>query len=396
MSSERWLLPEGVEEVLAPASWRLEALRGRLLALFQSWGYELVLPPLIEYLGSLLTGAGRDLDLQTFKLTDQLNGRLMGVRADITPQVARIDASRMPETAPARLCYIGQVLRTRPEGPGGSRSPLQLGAELFGHRGPESDIEMLSLMLACLNQTGVARAHLDLGHVGVYRSLVESIGLDGNDERRLFDILQRKAAADLEEFIQEARPATAAAAKLRALIDLNGDAQIIGQARRALADAGGGVTRALEELGRAVDWLQAYHPGLPLHVDLAELRGYSYHTGLVYAAFVPGRGRELARGGRYDNAGAAFGRARPGIGFTADLAQLADLCGGANGASDEGGIYAPVDPDAALVQRVDELRASGRRVVKALPGLDPGPAALGCTHELVHGESGWEVRLLDA
>lgn len=396
MTTKRWLLPEGVEEVLAPASWRLEALRGRLLSLFRSWGYDLVVPPLIEYLESLLTGTGHDLDLQTFKVTDQLSGRLMGVRADITPQAARIDASRMPDDVPARLCYIGHVLRTRPESLGGSRSPLQVGIELFGHSGPASDMEVLSLMLASLRAAAIRNLHLDLGHVGIYRGLVSSAGLDAEGERRLFDILQRKATADLEAFLEQQQPAVSVAAMLRSLIELNGEADVIESARDALKGAGADVEAALDELSHAVAWLREYHPGLPLHVDLAELRGYSYHTGLVYAAFVPGRGRELARGGRYDNVGAAFDRARPATGFSADLAQLAAFSEPPSVPETDAAVYAPAQGDAALEQEIADLRRAGRRVVRALPGLDPGPAALGCTHTLIHNESGWTARPLES
>jgi ATP phosphoribosyltransferase regulatory subunit len=333
--------------------------------------------------------------LQTFKLTDQLSGRMMGVRADVTPQAARIDASRMPEDQPVRLCYIGRVLRTRPEGLGGSRSPLQVGVELFGHAGLESDIEVMSLMLGTLETAGIEDVHLDLGHVGIYRALVRAAALDEAGERILFDILQRKAAADLDAFIQARRPASPAAEMLRALIGLNGDAAIIDEARRALKNAQGEVKKALDALACTAEWLKVHRPSLPLHIDLAELRGYSYHTGMVYAAFVPGRGNELARGGRYDNVGAAFGRARPATGFSADLTQLAAF-GETPTQANEELIYAPAQYDEALEGVVRKLRAQGRRVLKSLPGEDPGPGAMGCTHTLTRDGADWAIRPLNS
>lgn len=397
MMTKRWLLPDGVEEVLAPSSWRLEAMREQFLSLFRTWGYDLVLPPLIEYLESLLTGAGHDLDLQTFKLTDQLSGRLMGIRADMTPQAARIDASRMPRNMPARLCYVGHVLRARPVGLGGSRSPLQVGAELFGHHGPESDREVLSLMLASLELAGIRNVHLDLGHVGIYRELAREAGLSGSAEEALFDILQRKSRPDLETFLACEAPAPDVADMLRELIELNGEAEVVDRAREALHGASAKVAAALDELSAAVTWLRKHQPDLQLHVDLAELRGYSYHTGLVYAAFVPGQGRELARGGRYDNVGAAFGGPRPATGFTADLALLTTSWP-ASGDSDTAGepVHAPADEDPALERKIGALRAQGRRVIRAMPGMDASPGELGCTHVLVRAGSEWSVKAVAA
>ncbi|MGH8458782.1 MAG: ATP phosphoribosyltransferase regulatory subunit, partial [Nevskiales bacterium] len=252
MGLDRWLLPEGVEEILPPESWRLEALRRRLLDLYRARGYELIVPPLIEYLDSLLTGAGHDLELQTFKLTDQMSGRMMGVRADMTPQAARIDASRLQSKGPTRLCYIGTVLRTRPDGLGGSRCPQQVGVELFGEPGIEGDLEIVSLMLETLTACGVRNPHLDLGHVGIYRALAAQAGFSGEQEEELFGVLQRKSRPDLEDFLRTHKPAGKTAGWLAALIDLNGDTTVLAQARERLKGAGRPVNTALDTVERMV------------------------------------------------------------------------------------------------------------------------------------------------
>jgi ATP phosphoribosyltransferase regulatory subunit len=325
MGLDRWLLPEGVEEILPPESWRLEAMRRRLLDLYRKRGYELIVPPLIEYLDSLLTGAGHDLELQTFKLTDQLGGRMMGVRADMTPQAARIDASRLKAKGAARLCYIGTVLRTLPDGLGGSRCPQQVGVELFGEPGIEADLEIVTLMLETLSSCRIRNVHLDLGHVGIYRAIAAQAGLSDEQEEELFDVLQRKSRPDLEVFLRTHKPLGKTANWLAALIDLNGEAGVIAQARVQLKGAGKPVMSALDTLEQMIMRIKRRAPKLPVHVDLAELRGYRYKTGMVFAAFVPGQGREVARGGRYDAAGKVFGRARPATGFSADMAMLLRL-----------------------------------------------------------------------
>jgi ATP phosphoribosyltransferase regulatory subunit len=327
MARDRWLLPEGVEEILPPDSWRLEEMRRRLLDLYRSWGYELVIPPLIEYLDSLLTGAGHDLDLQTFKLTDQLSGRLMGVRADMTPQAARIDARGLKHDGANRLCYIGSVLRTRPDGLGGSRCPLQVGVELFGDARVEADVEILSLMLETLSASGIRDISVDVGNVGVYRALAAQSGISGEGEEELFEILQRKSRPDLDAFLKSQKTGRATSEMFSALINLNGDIGVLKVARSALAKAGEPVRSAIDTIEAVAQRITRAYPKTAVHVDLAELRGYRYQTGVVFAAFVPGQGREVARGGRYDATGEVFGRARPATGFSADLTMLARLGG---------------------------------------------------------------------
>lgn len=390
MKSNRWLLPEGIEEVLPQQARQLEGMRRSLLDLFQSWGYELVMPPFIEYLESLLTGTGNDLDLQTFKLTDQLTGRMMGVRADMTPQVARIDAHHLKSTAPTRLCYLGTVLHTRPGGFAGSRSLLQVGAELFGHAGIESDVEVLSLMVETLKHSGIEDLYLDLGHVGVYRGLVDQAGLDADQEAILFDALQRKAKPEISELLADWSLPKTVAQMLTKLADLNGDDSILSEARSVLKKANKPVLQALDNLQQIVTLLQQNLPDLKLHYDLAELRGYHYHTGAVFAAYVPGRGQAIAQGGRYDGIGRAFGSSRPATGFSTDLRILAVLT--RQTADIATGILAPADGDAELQALVQELRAAGERVIFELPGQQADAKALGCDRQLVKNAQGWQVK----
>ena len=386
---DRWLLPEGIEEILPPAGARLERLRRDLLDLYQSWGYELVIPPLIEFLDSLLTGTGNDLELQTFKLTDQLSGRMMGVRADMTPQAARIDAHLLKRDGPARLCYMGPVLRTRADGFGGSRSPYQAGVELYGHHGHESDLEVLALMLETLAVAGIADVHLDLGHVAVFRELVRLAGLDASREVLLFDALQRKALPEIRRHLVAWGLAEPAAAALLALADLDGGPEVLDIAESILAPAGTAIGGALTTLRRLVEALQQRWPALPIHIDLAELRGYHYHTGALFAAYVPGQGQAVAQGGRYDEIGQVFGRSRPATGFSTDLARLLLLGTVAQPAAT--GIYAPPLGDSVLEERVAGLRRQGEQVIRALPGARVAPVSLGCDRVLEWRQGAWCV-----
>lgn len=389
IKEDRWLLPEGIVEMLPAQANHLEQLRRQLLDLFYCWGYDLVMPPLIEYLDSLLVGTGEDLDLQTFKLIDQLTGRLMGMRADMTPQVARIDAHVLKQAAPARLCYLGPVLHTRPQGYGRSRAPLQVGAELYGHAGIESDVEILRLMVETLTVCGVAQIHVDVGHVGIYRGLIEDAGLDNGQESLLFGALQRKAKPEIDEYLSQWDVAATQRRQLMALVDLNGDIDVLGEARSVLSGAGPSVQAALKNIEDIARLAQRYIGELPLYFDLAELRGYRYQTGVVFAAFVPGHGQEIARGGRYDNIGKAFGRARPATGFSADLKtleQLSELT-----AQPVGGIWAPAVEDSRLDQRIAQLRSEGSRVVQGLPDQVGDGAQSGCDRMLAWRDGEWQL-----
>ncbi len=388
-TNDRWLLPEGIVELLPEQAQHLEQLRRQLVDTFYAWGYELVMPPLIEYLESLQVGTGNDLDLQTFKLIDQLTGRLMGVRADMTPQVARIDAHILKRDIPTRLCYIGPVLHTRSSGFARSRAPMQVGAELYGHDGIESDVEILRLMVETLKQAGVENIHIDLGHVGIYRELVKEAGLSPEQEVTLFEALQRKAKPDIDACLEEWSVNQSVRSHLAKLIDLNGDRSILKEASEVFRSAGESVRAALNNLIQIAEMAERHIGNLPLYFDLAELRGYRYQTGVVFAAFVPGQGQEIARGGRYDAIGEAFGRARPATGFSTDLKTLVGLSQKA--LPDTAGIFAPAVEDAQLDNKIAELRAKGERVVSMLPGQSGDAAGFGCDRLLKQGDNGWEV-----
>ena len=366
--TERWLLPEGMDELVPPDSLRLERTRRSLLDLFARWGYDIVTPPFIEYLESLLTGTGEDLELHTFKLIDQLTGRMMGVRADMTPQVARIDARRLRRDGPSRLCYVGTVLHTLPEGISGGRSPVQIGAELYGHTGWESDCEVVCLMLEALAMSGVGPVHLAMGHVGIFRALARGAALSHEQEIALHEVLQRKAGVEVRDLLDAWGVGAPYVAALNALVDLDGSPAILERAGRELAGGGKEVERGLADLGALVRAVRVRRPDVELHVDLAELRGYRYHTGFVFAAFVPGYGQEVARGGRYDEIGGVFGRARAATGFSADLKTLIALQTSGDDAAAEDVVTAPWSDDPALLGAIRELRSDGERVVQRLPG----------------------------
>jgi ATP phosphoribosyltransferase regulatory subunit len=391
MQNNRWILPDGIEEMLPPQAQMLEQLRRDLLDHYKSWGYQLVMPPFIEFLDSLLTGTGSDLDLQTFKLTDQVTGRQLGIRADITPQAARMDAHQLRCDHPSRLCYMGTVLRTRPDGFASSRSPLQIGAELYGHAGIESDVEILSLMIDSLDMSGVNDIHLDLGHVGIYRGLAKEAGLSESQEAALFEALQRKAESEINALLAEFDITAKQCSMFAALASLNGG-DAIEQAKQQLECAGDEVKAALDYLQRVADRIKQSLPELPLHFDLAELRGYHFHTGVVFAAFVPGQGQEIARGGRYDAIGQVFGRARPATGFSADLKQLFQLGHSVRDVAAVERILAPSVDGLSLKNKIKALRAEGHCVISALPGQQGGAAEMGCSKVLACEEGAWQLR----
>jgi ATP phosphoribosyltransferase regulatory subunit len=316
---------------------------------------------------------------------------MLGIRADITPQAARIDAHRLRAAEPARLCYIGTVLHTLPDGFGGTRSPLQIGAELYGHAGIESDVEILCLMMATLDAAGVTDVHLDLGHVGVYRGLARAAGLTPAQESGLFDALQRKAEPEIRMLVRELDAAAPFPELLLALAELNGGREVIAQARARLGAAPADVLAAIDYVEAVARRLADRLPQVPVHVDLAELRAYHYQTGVVFAAFVPGEGEEIARGGRYDDIGREFGRARPATGFSADLKTVLRLAAPGATVPAAARIHAPAIGDTALERRVDGLRAEGRIVVRALPGLGSDPHAMGCAERLVARDGSWIV-----
>jgi ATP phosphoribosyltransferase regulatory subunit len=378
----RWLLPEYIEDILPAEAARVERLRRRILDLFHANGYQLVIPPLLEYLESLLTGTGHDLDLKTFKLVDQLSGRMLGLRADITPQVARIDAHLLNRAGIARLCYTGSVLHTTPSGMMHTREPLQIGAELYGHAGVESDIEIQALMVNALHLTGVADLHVDLGNVAVFRSLVQHGGVASELESELFQVLQSKDVPALRELV-DGMPAPLKQSLLL-LPELYGGPEVIDTARARLP-AHPEIVQALEDLRALARDLSSVVQVLCF--DLADLRGYHYHSGMVFAAYARGRPNAIALGGRYDQVGKAFGRARPATGFTMDLRELAGL---APAQQEPAAILAPFAPgDASLQAQIEALRARGEVVVLDLPGHESTRAELNCDRRLVQRGGEW-------
>ncbi len=387
-SVDTWLLPDGVADVLPAEAARLEQLRRRLLDTYAAWGYQLVIPPLMEHLESLLTGSGHDIELMTFKITDQLSGRMMGVRADITPQVARLDAHVIPVEGPARYCYAGTTLNTRPASLAASRCPVQIGAELYGYAGVAGDIEILRLMLDTLATAGCRDIYLDLGHVALFRELAAAAGIVGRDEDTLFDIYQRKAAAELREFLDTRALPAAMTARFDGLLRLAGDADVLARARELLSGVSASADTALDTLDCVVAALAASHPNIKLYIDLTELRGYHYHTGLVFAAYAPGTRAELAKGGRYDHVGEAFGRARAATGFSADLKALLAF---GNGSALRKVILAPAGDDVALRAAIADLRMKGEHVVQQLPGDNTTAASLDCERVLVERNGQWTV-----
>ncbi len=389
MQRENWLLPEGVDEVLPPQATVVEKLRRDILDLYASWGYQLVFPPFLEYLESLLINTGGDLDLKTFKVIDQITGRTLGIRADITTQAARIDAHKLRDENPTRLCYAGTVLHTKSDGFAGSRAPLQAGAELYGHSGVESDLEIICLMMETLKLAGLQDIYIDLGHVGIFRGLVRQAGISAQSEMELFDALQRKSVPEIKELINQLDIDKQAAEMLIALPELCGE-DALDRANDMFSQANSDVKNALNELIHLAELVKKRMPELPLHFDLSELRGYHYHTGVVFAAFVPGLGQEVARGGRYDDIGAAFGRARPACGFSSDLKLLMRLNKSVEQTVNNG-IFAPWSDDPSQHQTVEKLRKEGKMVVMGLPGQAGSAEDMGCSALLSLQGNEWVV-----
>lgn len=383
-----WLLPEYTADALPQEAAQIERLRRAVLDLFRVHGYELVMPPMLQYLESLLTGSGSELTLRTFKLVDQLSGRTLGVRADITPQVARIDAHLLNRQGVTRLCYCDSVLHTLPASQAASREPIQLGAELYGYPGVEADREAIRLMAAALKCAGTPASRIDLGHVGVFRALAQAAGLDVEAEAVVLQLLQAKDIPGLRERCADlADPYRTALIRLP---ELYGDKQTLEMAARELPPLPE-IAAALETLYQ----LQAAMPELPLSFDLSDLRGYHYHNGVVFAAYYPGFPCAIARGGRYDGAGKAFGRDRPATGFSMDLREVARLaaCGKSRGA-----ILAPhvahTAAGASLAKAVATLREQGEIVVELLPGETRSEGPL-CDRQLGEFNGQWIITGID-
>jgi ATP phosphoribosyltransferase regulatory subunit len=358
--ADRWLLPDGVEEILPAQAKPIELLRRQLLDLYATWGYDLVIPPLLEYTDSLLIGLGRDVDLLTFKVTDQLTGRTLGIRADITPQTARIDAHSMAATGANRLCYAGNVVHTKPKNPLATRTPTQVGLEFYGEAGIAADIEVISLLLESLSVSGLPKLHIDLGHVGIYRALATCAKLNAAQEDEFFDLLQRKATTEIRAWVAAKVTDPTCAELLLLLPSLAGNQDILLKARKLFAAIPNAVA-AVDELQQVAEVMAQRYPAAELYFDLSELRGYHYLTGLVFAAFAPGFGNPIASGGRYDHIGEVFGRARPATGFALDICALSKL--GLLPVLNACAISVVDNGQAGQWHAVQTLRAQGERVV---------------------------------
>ncbi len=379
-----WLLPENIADVLPSEARKIEELRRRMLDQFRLYGYEMVMPPLLEYLESLLTGAGQDTDLRTFKLVDQLSGRTLGVRADMTTQVARIDAHLLNRESVTRLCYAGSVLHTRPSGLHATREPLQIGAEIYGHAGLEADAEIQELALASLAQAGITEVRLDLCHVGVLRAIIADDEVASKHAAQLFGLLEAKDVPGLQILTANYLAVTRAA--LLALPGLYGDIDVIAKARSVLPPLPG-IVQALDELQALAQLAGEAN----VTIDLADLRGYHYHSGVMFAAYVPGLPNAVVRGGRYDHVGEAFGRSRPATGFTLDLRDLARLM---PSAERKRAIRAPWGTEAGLREKIAELRQAGEIVIQSLPGHKNDQDEFDCDRAVELSNGNWIIKNL--
>ena len=383
----RWLLPEDIADVLPAEARKVESLRRAILDLYQSYGYELVAPPILEFLDSLLTGTGSDLNLQTFKLVDQLSGRTLGLRADMTPQVARIDAHLLNRAGVTRLCYAGSVAHARTPVGSSAREELQLGAEIYGCATWEADLEAITLLLKTLSVAGLEKVYLDLSHAGILAGILDGQNLDKATVEALYSLLQSKDRPRLSQWAT-CLPAKVSEA-LMALTELNGPcSEVLAKAKRVLPKHAA-IDGALADLERLVSAAAQLSANLELSIDLADLRGYQYHSGVMFAAYVDQLPQPIARGGRYDHVGQAFGRPRPATGFSLDLLTLANL---SPMNVRKLAILAPWVEDAALSKAITTLRSQGEVVIQVPVGTAAEAAEYECDRELVKQGSSWEVK----
>jgi ATP phosphoribosyltransferase regulatory subunit len=383
-----WLLPEHIADVLPSEARRIEELRRKLLDLARSYGFELVIPPMLEHLESLLSGTGHALDLKTFKLVDQLSGRMLGVRADTTPQVARIDAHLLNRQGVARLCYCGPVLHARPDRPLATREPLQFGAEIYGHAGLEADLEIQDLALDGLAAAGVGALVLDLGDARIVRSLLAAEGRTPPQVAEIVAALTLKDRSALESLAAGCSAPVRDA--LLTLLDLYGGAEVLDEARARLP-AHPAIAAALDDLAWLGRHLRAAHPAIEVGFDLSDMSGYAYYSGMRFAVYAAGSTDALLRGGRYDEVGAVFGRNRPAVGFSLDLRQLSAAM---SAAPLRAAIRAPWSEDVGLRAAIRALRADNETVVCALPGHEHETQEFACDRELVAIDNQWTVRVL--
>nr|WP_295785939.1 ATP phosphoribosyltransferase regulatory subunit [Rhodoferax sp.] len=379
-----WVLPDHIADVLPSEARHIEEIRRDLLDMARCYGYELVMPPLLEHLESLLSGTGEALDLQTFKLVDQLSGRMMGLRADSTPQVARIDAHLLNRKGVTRLCYCGPVLHTRPDGPHATREPLQFGAEIYGHVGLEADLETLMLALDCLKVAQIDNISLDMADARIVHALLKDLSLDAVQRAQVHAALAAKDASELKTLLRQAPAVTS-----RALIDLlqlYGDASVLEEARKVLPD-----TPDIQTGLAHLKWLSGHVAGAGVSFDLADLRGYAYYSGAMFSLYAPGASDALARGGRYDEVGLVFGRKRPAVGFSLDIKALTAV------AADRplrAAIRAPWGEAAELRAAIAALRRQGETVVCVLPGHESEVDEFHCDRELHQSAGQWLIKVL--
>ncbi|MBK6592954.1 MAG: ATP phosphoribosyltransferase regulatory subunit [Burkholderiales bacterium] len=379
-----WVLPDHIADVLPSEARHIEEIRRDLLDIARCYGYELVMPPLLEHLESLLSGTGEALDLQTFKLVDQLSGRMMGLRADSTPQVARIDAHLLNRRGVTRLCYCGPVLHTRPSGPHATREPLQFGAEIYGHSGLEADLEILTLALDAFKQTQIGSIGVDMADARIVRSLLEGLVLDANQLSGIHAALASKDAIELTRHLADAPTATAQA--LLALLQLYGDETVLQEAQRVLPQ-----TPAINTALAHLKWLASHVEGASLSFDLADMRGYAYYSGAMFSMYAPGASDALARGGRYDQVGQVFGRKRPAVGFSLDIKALSGV---AANRPLRAAIRAPWGEAAELRAAIASLRRLGETVVCVLPGHESEIDEFHCDRELLQAAGQWVVQAI--
>jgi ATP phosphoribosyltransferase regulatory subunit len=379
--SSAWLLPEHFADVLPAQARRIEELRRQLLDLALRYGFELVMPPLVEHLESLLSGSGRDQDLRTFKLVDQLSGRSLGVRADTTPQVARIDAHLLNRRGVTRLCYCGPVVHARPSGPLSSREPLQFGVEVYGHAGLEADLEVLELALDALEGLGLDQPLVELGDARCVQILLSAASAAQRDA-----VIEALSVRSLQA-LRQAAQGLATGPELVALLEFEGGREVLDRAGERLPQ----LREALADLAWLHEHLQRSHPNLRIGFDLAAVAGNAYYTGACFSAYVPGQTQPLLRGGRYDEVGAVFGRRRPAVGCSLDLKTLVEVL---PAKPLRAAVRAPWGEDVSLREQVRQLRQQGETVVCVLPGHEDEGEEYACDRELVRGEAGWTVRAL--
>lgn len=384
--ADRWLLPEGIEEILPAEAKAIDNLRRRLLDLYSSWGYDMVIPPLVEYTDSLLIGMGQDVDLLTFKMTDQLTGRTLGIRADITPQTARMDAHSFIRQGTSRLCYAGHVVHARPKNPLATRTPIQAGLECYGESGVSADIEVVSLLLESLRLAGLPKLHIDLGHIGIYRALAKFADLTKAQEDSFFELLQRKAMTEINQWVKANIVDEKIATLFSALPNLAGDVSLLTKAKAIFVGIPA-IQAALDQLQQVADVVIKRYPDAEMYFDLGELRGYHYLTGVVFAAFAPGYGNPIASGGRYDHIGEVFGRSRPATGFAVDITAICKL-----------GLLKPVSvkaigvvetADTAQWKAIQNLRETGERIICIHQSVDW--QELGCDRQLILKDGQYQV-----